>query len=92
MEKGEQVSIAPRQAGCSLYEELYHAHYPSVVLCCRWLLADPHEAEEVAQDVFLRLFRQCQAPHLPVAWQPWLTRVTINVCRDRRRSGWWQGP
>jgi len=25
-----------------------------------------------------------------MAWGPWLTRVTINACRDRRRSGWWK--
>jgi len=25
-----------------------------------------------------------------MAWEPWLTRVTVNACRDRRRSGWWK--
>jgi RNA polymerase sigma-70 factor (ECF subfamily) len=23
-------------------------------------------------------------------WRPWLVRVSINACRDRRRSGWWK--
>ena len=23
-------------------------------------------------------------------WGAWLTRVAVNVCRDRRRSGWWR--
>ena len=24
-----------------------------------------------------------------ILWRPWLIRVSINACRDRRRSGWW---
>jgi RNA polymerase sigma-70 factor (ECF subfamily) len=23
-------------------------------------------------------------------WRPWLVRVSVNACRDRRRSGWWK--
>jgi RNA polymerase sigma-70 factor (ECF subfamily) len=23
-------------------------------------------------------------------WRPWIVRVSINACRDRRRSGWWK--
>ena len=23
-------------------------------------------------------------------WSAWLTRVAVNACRDRRRSGWWR--
>ena len=74
----------------ALYEGLYQAHCTRVVRLCRLLLADPHEAEEVGQEVFLKLFRECQAQNRPMAWGPWLTRVTINACRDRRRSGWWK--
>jgi RNA polymerase sigma-70 factor (ECF subfamily) len=25
-----------------------------------------------------------------VDWGPWLTRIAVNTCRDRRRAGWWQ--
>jgi RNA polymerase sigma-70 factor (ECF subfamily) len=72
------------------YENLYHTHYRRVLQLCRLLLADVHEAEDVTQEVFLKLYRACQAPPPQMAWGPWLTRVAINACRDRRRSGWWQ--
>ncbi len=57
---------------------------------CRLLLSDPHEAQEVAQEVFFKLARTYQAPARPVEWGPWLTRVAINACRDRQRSAWWR--
>lgn len=72
------------------YEELYQAHSARLRQLCCLLLADPHEAEDVAQEVFLKLFREHQVQDRSVAWGPWLTRVTLNACRDRRRSGWWK--
>jgi RNA polymerase sigma-70 factor (ECF subfamily) len=72
------------------YEELYRTHYARVRRLCCLLLADSGEAEDVAQEVFLKLFRAYQAQHHPMAWEAWLTRVAVNACRDRRRSGWWK--
>lgn len=85
MRNVEAVPDEPAQ-----YDELYRAHFGRVVRLCRLLLADPHEAEDVAQEVFLKLFRAYQRQDRPMAWGAWLTRVTINACHDRRRSGWWK--
>ncbi len=50
------------------------------------LLGDPAEAEDVAQEVFIKIWRQ--APH----WRPgaarfdtWMHRVALNLCYDRLR-------
>ena len=72
------------------YEELYKAHCPRVTRLCRLLLRDPFEAEEVEQEVFLKMFRQYQTQSRPEDWGAWLTRVTVNACHDRRRSAWWK--
>jgi RNA polymerase sigma-70 factor (ECF subfamily) len=61
-----------------------------VLRLCRLLLADPHEAEEVGQEVFLKMFQVYEAQNWPAAWGPWVTRVAVNACHDRRRSGWWK--
>jgi RNA polymerase sigma-70 factor, ECF subfamily len=72
------------------YEQLYLLHYRRVVRLCRLLLADSHEAEDVAQEVFVKLLQASKTETRAMAWEPWLTRVTVNACRDRRRSGWWK--
>jgi len=72
------------------YDELYRTHYARVLRLCRLLLSDPHEADDVTQDIFLKLLRAYQVDDRDLAWGPWLTRVTVNACRDRRRSGWWK--
>lgn len=74
------------------YEGLYTAHYGEVLRLCRLLLANHHDAEEVAQEVFLKVYQKYQNMNQTqlMMWRPWLVRVSVNACRDRRRSGWWK--
>jgi RNA polymerase sigma-70 factor (ECF subfamily) len=59
---------------------------PRILMLAQRMLADPAEAEDVAQEAFLRVWKQ--APK----WRPgtarfdtWLHRVTLNLCYDRLR-------
>lgn len=59
---------------------------PAIVALARRMLGDAAEAEDVAQETFLRAWRQ--APD----WTPgaalfstWLHRVAVNLCLDRLR-------
>src|SRR5262249_47001939 len=71
------------------WEALYQAHRARVLRLCRLLLGDAAEAEEITQEVFLRSLPSLVEGRV-TAWGPWLTRVAVNACRDRRRSGWWR--
>ncbi len=53
------------------------------------LLGDREEAREVVQDVFVKASEAVAGARVPADWAAWLTRVTINLCHDRRRAGWW---
>jgi RNA polymerase sigma-70 factor (ECF subfamily) len=59
---------------------------PGLVAVARRMLADAIEAEDVAQEVFLRVWRE--APR----WRPgqarfstWMHRVAVNLCLDALR-------
>jgi RNA polymerase sigma-70 factor (ECF subfamily) len=71
-------------------EQLQGEHGARIERLCRLLLRDPTEAEDVAQEVLLKLVQEQRAGHVHEAWDRWLTRVTVNACRDRRRSAWWR--
>lgn len=46
------------------------------------------DAEDVYQDVFLRLYNRVEPFESNEHLKAWLLRVTINRCRDLSRSGW----
>jgi RNA polymerase sigma-70 factor (ECF subfamily) len=72
------------------FEALHGEHAPRIERLCRLLLRDATEAQDVAQEVLLKLLQEQRAGRAHEAWDRWLTRVTVNACRDRRRSGWWR--
>lgn len=62
-------------------------HLPRMTALARRMLGDSAEAEDVAQDVFLKVWTQAKR------WKPgaakfetWLHRVAINACYDRLRK------
>jgi RNA polymerase sigma-70 factor (ECF subfamily) len=67
------------------FETLMITHHPTVLRTACRLLGRIEDAEDAAQQVFLRLLRSRSE------WRdvgPWLYRVTVNVCNDfyRRRK------
>jgi len=65
---------------------LVRKHLPRMIALARRMLNDAAEAEDVGQEVFLRVWRE--APR----WKPggakfetWMHRVALNQCYDRLR-------
>jgi RNA polymerase sigma-70 factor (ECF subfamily) len=77
-------------ARTTLYETLYREHRDRIDRLCRVLLTDADEAADVAQDVFAKLHHATATEVRTMDWRAWLSRVAVNACRDRRRSGWWR--
>jgi RNA polymerase sigma-70 factor (ECF subfamily) len=51
-------------------------------------LGDPRDAEDVAQDVFLKAYRGLSDFRVEASFSTWLYRITVNTCGNelRRRS------
>ena len=63
--------------------------YGSLVLRQAYFyLKDRHKAEDVCQEVFLRMYKK--QPQLPdeQSEKAYLLRVTINLCKDVLKSAW----
>ena len=58
-------------------------------LACAYL-RNPHDADDVFQDVFLRYAEKAPAFRDDDHRRAWLLRVTINRCRSLQRSAWWK--
>lgn len=69
-------------------DTLIRATYADVYALCRRMLADPDEAADATQEVYLRVMRSVLGFRGESAFGTWLHRVTVNVCLTalRKRS------
>ena len=71
------------------FQLLSRRHMPAMLGLARRILGNAAEAEDVAQEAFMRVWT-----HAP-RWQPlaqfrtWLARIVTNLCLDRRRRAPW---
>lgn len=56
-------------------------------LACR-LLGDPEEAKDLAQDVFLQVYRTIGRFEGRSSVKTWIYRIVVNQCHNRQR--WWR--
>ena len=69
------------------FESLYEQYADDVLRMAYFYLADRHKAEDVCQDVFVKLYTHGKNIE-PGKEKAWLLRVTINCCRDLWRGAW----
>lgn len=76
----EARTIHRAQRGdAAAFESIYRTHSQRVYSLCRRMLRNPAEAEDLTQDVFLRVFRKIQTFRGESAFSTWLHRMAINV-------------
>jgi RNA polymerase sigma-70 factor, ECF subfamily len=91
MEKNQSESELVRliRAGqVDLFGELVERHQVKVYRLCLAFLHDPDEAEEAAQEVFVKAYRALDRFEGGSLFLTWVTRIGINHCKDmlRRRK------
>ena len=69
------------------FEDLYQRYASDVLRVSYFYLGDRQKAEDVCQDVFVRLLTN--APNLSEGREKaWLLKVALNRCRDLWRGAW----
>jgi RNA polymerase sigma-70 factor (ECF subfamily) len=89
-EMSEDASLVAAAANgdAAAFRSLVDRHLSGVLAVARRMLRDDAEAEDVAQEALLRLWRSADGLEVgPQGLRPWLRRVVSNLCVDRMRSG-----
>lgn len=61
--------------------ELVERFQGDVLAVCRRLLASEHDSEDVAQEVFIRVFRSLARWDSARPLRPWVLGIAVNRCR-----------
>jgi RNA polymerase sigma-70 factor, ECF subfamily len=79
--------IKRAQAGDSAaFNEIVLAYRKRILGTITRLIARPEDVEDVAQEVFLRLYFSLDQLRTPEVFEPWLYRLTVNAAYDYLRK------
>jgi RNA polymerase sigma-70 factor, ECF subfamily len=77
-----------KQGDEAAFEALYNLHKRRVYSLCLRMVSNPAQAEDLAQEAFLQLFRKISTFRGESAFSTWLHRMTVNVVlMNLRRKG-----
>lgn len=67
------------------FQEIVRAYRRRILGTITRLIGRPEDVEDVAQEVFLRLYDSLEQLRTPEMFEPWLYRLTVNASYDYLR-------
>lgn len=68
------------------FDRLVMRHADRTLNLCTRLLGDREEAEDCAQEVFIKVFQNVKNFRLESRFSTWLYAIAVNTCKNRRKS------
>ncbi|MBV6716873.1 RNA polymerase sigma factor [Paenibacillus chitinolyticus] len=82
----EELVQAMARGDQAAFEAFVHRYHAPLQHYLERTLHDPRKAEDLVQEVFVRLLKQLQQQKIPDHIRPWMYRVALNLCRDYWKS------
>ncbi len=74
------------QADPAAFEELVRRFKRPIYAYARSAIGSPQDAEEVAQDVFVKVYRAAHRFNPKYSFKTWLYTIASNTCKNKLRS------
>jgi RNA polymerase sigma-70 factor (ECF subfamily) len=87
-EEEQQIDRAQRGEAAAI-DWLLARYRGRVVRLATHILRRPSEAEDVAQEAFVRAFRNLRSFRAEGRFYTWLYQIVVRICLDRRRLARW---
>jgi len=68
------------------FDELVLKHQSRIFNLCYWYLGDEQEANDSAQETFVKAYRSLKSFRFESAFSTWLYRVAVNTCKNKLKS------
>jgi len=75
-----------QQGDASAFNQIVSAYRRRILGTISRLIGRPEDVEDVAQEVFIRLYFSLEQLRTPEVFEPWLYRLTVNASYDYLRK------
>jgi RNA polymerase sigma-70 factor (ECF subfamily) len=85
--EGDEALVRAFQSGDKVaFDKLVLKHKDKLFNTIYWFLGDYEEANDCAQETFIKLFRSLKKFRFESAFSTWLYRIAINTSKNRLKS------
>jgi RNA polymerase sigma-70 factor (ECF subfamily) len=78
----EQLIVKVGQGDIRAFELLVSRHQKSALRAAQRFVSDRQEAEDLAQEAFLTIFRKAQKYEPKASFKTWFFTILLNLCRN----------
>ncbi|MEN8238621.1 MAG: RNA polymerase sigma factor [Actinomycetota bacterium] len=82
----QELIVRSRDGDTRAFEELVRLHQGIAMRVAYLVTRNPHDAEDVTQDAFVKAYRSLKSFKLDAPFRPWLLAIVRNVALNRVRS------
>ena len=83
-----QTSGSAQPSALPSFETLFAQYQPLVYSVARRFLGSPQDAEDVAQEIFTKVWRNLGSFNRNSSFKTWIYRIAVNTCIDYSRKPW----
>jgi RNA polymerase sigma-70 factor (ECF subfamily) len=74
-----------KKGDASAFESLVRKYQDRVYNLCRYMLQDPEDAQDAAQDAFLKAYKGLKGFRPDSSLYTWIYRIAVTTCLDYKR-------
>lgn len=82
----DELVVRAKRGDSAAYEDLVHAYQGIAFRAAYLITGSAADAEEAAQDGFVKAYRSLGRFRAGAPFRPWLLQIVANEARNRRRS------
>ncbi len=86
LEEDQQIIARARAGDGGAFSQLVQQHQELAFRTAYLIVGDPAEAEDAAQEAFLKAYRALDRFRLDAPFRPWLLEIVANQARNHRRA------
>jgi len=88
MKKFDNIDLLLRfkDGDLSAFEDLIIEYQNKIFSLCRYMLGNARDAEDAAQDVFIKAYQKLNDFKPEASLYTWLYRIGVNTCLDYKRK------
>ncbi len=82
----KELVVKAQKGDLPAFEQLVEQHYTKIYNIALGIMGNPHDAEDAAQNVLIKIYRAVGDFKFQSKFSTWIYRITANVCTDELRK------